>query len=403
MYNKLAKGLAAPLFFVIFEQLIRVENVELLELSLLEELALGIIGFLLAIQLFYYLYFYAAVLFVRQKEEKSLSFVPVSVIICAKNEADNLRKLLPSILDQKYPEFQVVVINDCSSDETEDVLMELKKKYDYLHFSTIKEDPVFKHGKKLAVLMGVKAAKYDHLLFTDADCMPDSDIWLASMARNFSDRKQLVLGTYNIKKEKGLLNHLQCYENLNAKMLYLGFALRGKPYMGVGGNLAYHRKLFFDNKGFAGHYHIPSGDDDLFVNSVATSTNTQVEFSKESQVTTEGKATWKQWITQKRRHMGAGSYYKAKHKWMLFLNTLSLEMFYVLATAAICFGILPYVFGAFLLIRIITGALIINFTAHKLGQRKFYVSFLWYDLVLPAIYLTLVFKNKLRPSGVRWK
>lgn len=374
-----------------------------MDLPLLELIILLVVGFLFATQLFYYLYFYSAILFVKKEDNTSTARVPVSVILCAKNEAKNLKENLPAILSQDYPEFQVVVINDCSDDSTEDVLKEFKTKHPNLHFSTIKEDPIFKHGKKLAVLLGIKAAKYDHLLFTDADCKPLSNKWIQNMAQNFTNKKSIVLGTYNLKKEKGFLNHIQQYENLLSKILYLGFALRKMPFMGVGGNLAYEKRLFFENKGFAGHYHVPSGDDDLFVNKVSNKENTTVEFSVESQVITEGKTEWNHYFKQKRRHLGASTLYKKRDKRWLFIDTLTMGLFYVFAVLSILFKIYPIVMAALLVARIILGFVVINLCAKKLNQQKFYVSFLLLDLLLPSIYLFLAIKNKFRPSGIRWK
>ncbi len=374
-----------------------------MNLPLLELIILLVVSLLFALQLFYYLYFYSAVLWVKKEENTPADPVPVSVIMCAKNEAKNLKENLPAILTQDYPEFQVVVINDCSDDDSEDILKEFKAQNPHLHFSTIKEDPIFKHGKKLAVLLGIKAAKYDHLLFTDADCMPLSNQWIRSMSGNFSSKKNIVLGTYNLKKEKGFLNHIQQYENLLSKITYLGFALRNMPFMGVGGNLAYVKRLFFDNKGFAGHYHVPSGDDDLFVNKVSNKENTTVEFSPDAQVITTGKSQWNHYFKQKRRHLGASTLYKKRDKTWLFLDTLSMGLFYVFAVAALVFKVYPVVMASLLAARILVGFTVINLCAKKLNQQKFYTSFLLLDLLLPSIYLFLAVKNKFRPSGVRWK
>lgn len=374
-----------------------------MNIPILEQSIFAITATSFTVQLFYYLYFYSALFFVKQNKKSSSNTLPVTIIICAKNEAKNLKNNLPIILEQDYPHYQVVVINDCSDDNSEDILKNFKDKYPKLHYSTIKEDPIFKHGKKLAVLLGIKAAKHDHLLFTDADCKPLSSKWIQSMANNFSDKKKIVLGTYTLRKEKGLLNHLQQYENLVSKILYLGFALRKMPFMGVGGNLAYNRSLFFENKGFAGHYHVPSGDDDLFVNKVSNKENTTIEYSIDSQVITEGKTQWNHYFKQKRRHLGASTMYKKKDKIWLFVDTLTMGLFYVFAALALILNIFPILIGALLFLRILVGFIFINLNAKKLGQQKFYVSFLLMELLLPTIYLILAIKNKFRPSGIRWK
>ncbi len=202
----------------------------------------------------------------------------VSVIICARNEADNLNNFLPSVLEQDYPDFEVIVVNDCSEDHTDDVLGKFLMQYPRLKISTITKDPKFSHNKKFAQFIGIKAAKNEILLFTDADCQPESDKWIGQMASHFNDKTDFVIGYGGYLREKGLLNKYICYESTAIAMQYFGMAIRGVPYMGVGRNLSYRRSVFFANKGFGSHNHIISGDDDLFVNSHANRENTIAEF-----------------------------------------------------------------------------------------------------------------------------
>ncbi len=195
---------------------------------------------------------------------------PVSVIICAKNESKNLSDFLPSILTQDYPNYEVIVVNDGSTDESEIVLANLERTYKHLYHTYIPENVKVMSPKKLALTVGIKAAKYDYLLFTDADCQTVSDKWIANMMRNFSPETDFVLGYGAYEQKPGFLSHLVSYDTFFILLQYMGFAYRGKTYMGVGRNMAYRKQLFFDRKGFASILHLQSGDDDLFINKAAT-------------------------------------------------------------------------------------------------------------------------------------
>ena len=184
-------------------------------------------------------------------------------------------------MKQEGVEFEVVVVNDCSWDETQDVLNDFEEKYDNFRFTAFCENGDFQGGKKLAISLGIKAAKYPNLVFTDADCYPMSDDWLRQMASALM-RKKIVLGFSPYRTEAGLLNDLIRYDAYKIGLTYLSFARSGIPYMGVGRNMGYHSYLFFDQKGFSSHMHLDSGDDDLFINQIAHSKNTATLYTPES-------------------------------------------------------------------------------------------------------------------------
>ncbi len=154
-----------------------------------------------AIQLFYYLFFYLAVYLHKPKTSKPYQ-PPVSIIICARNESENLRKFLPAVLEQDYPDFEVIIVNDCSEDNSYDILGGYLMKYPHLKVSTVNKDPKFTHNKKMAQFIGIKAAKNEILLFTDADCEPESNKWLRGMTSHFTPEKSFVLGYGGYRKEK---------------------------------------------------------------------------------------------------------------------------------------------------------------------------------------------------------
>ncbi|MFN5183516.1 MAG: glycosyltransferase, partial [Bacteroidota bacterium] len=256
---------------------------------------------------------------------------PVSVVICARNEGENLTKFLPEILTQDYHEFEVVVVNDCSYDNTDDVLREFAKVFPNLKAITVKEDEYYKHGKKFALLVGIKGAKYEHLVLTDADCKPASSLWLKKMASGFSNGKEIVLGYGAYFQEKGFLNKLIRYDTFLIGLKYLSAALRKKPYMGVGRNLAYTKDLFFRSKNFSKHYHLISGDDDLFINQVATADNTTIVIDHEAITYSEPKHSLKNWKMQKGRHLTTAPYYKQSTKMMLGIDIFVNFIFWIFA------------------------------------------------------------------------
>lgn len=245
-------------------------------------LAATIVLFL--IQVWYYRAVYNRPYRRQQREEKAAGSAqpPVSVIVYAKNESENLRRNLYAVLQQEYPEYQVVVVNDGSTDESDDVLKRYENQYPHLYHTYVPEDVKYLSRKKLALTIGIKAAKYDILLFTEAGCLPSSPRWIARMARHFTEGTDLVLGFCAYDASKGLLNKLAAYDNLLTGLQYLASALAGHPYTGNGKNLAYRKKLFFDHKGYSQTLNLQAGDDDLFVNRLATGSNTRVEYSPES-------------------------------------------------------------------------------------------------------------------------
>ena len=322
----------------------------------------------------------------------------ISVIICAKNEEENLEKFLPHVLQQDYPEFEVVVVNDSSTDDTEHVLMKLAAQFDQFRYTSIPADDKLKRGKKLALTIGLKAAKYDHVLLSDADCYPVSDQWLKQMASNFSEDHKIVLGYGGYERKNGLLNTLIRYETTFTAIQYLSYAIKGKPYMGVGRNLAYEKALFFDNKGFAGHYHLLSGDDDLFVNQNATGLNCAVEFSPESHTRSLPETTFRAWIKQKKRHLSAGSHYKSGSRIRLASEWISRIILYT--TLIWIFVSSPWSIpvGALFGILLLTRLVIFKMGMRRLDEKYLLLPSLLFDPIFPVfmgvIWLSGLFEKK---------
>jgi glycosyltransferase involved in cell wall biosynthesis len=309
---------------------------------------------------------------------------PVSVIICARNEAKNLTKNLAAILEQEYSDFEVVVVNDCSNDESELVLRDFSQKYNHLKVVAIAEHARFKHGKKFAATLGIKAAKNEHLLFTDADCKPASANWLNLMQRNFSDQTDIILGYSPYIRLKSFVNLLIRYETFFTALNYLSFSLAGNPYMGVGRNLAYKKSLFFKGKGFASHMHIQSGDDDLFVNQNATPTNTVIEIHPDTYVWSDPKTTFSSYLQQKLRHIGAGGVYKSDDKTRLTVQGGSAILFYICIIALAFMQAQWWLLGIIFLLRL--GVQL--FVYWRIFKRLAYADLVWW---LPVLDITFNF------------
>jgi cellulose synthase/poly-beta-1,6-N-acetylglucosamine synthase-like glycosyltransferase len=294
---------------------------------------------LLLVQLWYWLRYFRP--FTRRPlealpEELGLDNEPVSIILCVRNELENLRELVPILLRQDYPApYELVLIDDRSQDETEVYTQQLAQYYPgRFRLVTVTSTPAGFSPKKYALTLGIKAARYEHLLFTDADCRPVTYDWLRLMQRGFQQKNNsdIVLGFSGYAEAPGLLNQLIRYETFLTGAQYLSFAWAGKPYMGVGRNLAYTRSTFQSTKGFASHIRRLSGDDDLLVqDAVAAGARVAVVADPAAQTVSQPAQTWGEWWHQKRRHLSAGNRYRIADRSRLAIFMGSNALFYFLS------------------------------------------------------------------------
>lgn len=315
---------------------------------------------------------------------------PLSIIICAHNESENLRKNLPFILEQDYPQFEVIVINDGSTDETEEVLSVFEEKYPHLYHSFTPDSARYISRKKLALTLGIKASKYDWLVFTEVNCYPANNQWLRLMARNFTPRTQVVLGYSGYERGKGWLHKRASFDSLFTSLRYLGLALAGKPYMGIGRNLAYRKDLFFNTKGFSTYLNMQRGEDDLFINQVAHKDNTRVETDIDATIRMQPVECYKDWKEEKVSYMATARFHRGSQRWLLGFETCTRLLFYAACVAGITFGILSFHWvaaGAALLIwllRYMVQAYVINKAATEMGNnRHYYFSLPVFDILRP--------------------
>lgn len=357
----------------------------------------------LFIQFFFYFGIYRRFIFFKKKNQETGS-EPLSVIICARNEAENLDKNLKSILEQDYPNYEVIVVNDCSHDNTDIVLSKYLGKYKHLKTTTIAEDKKFSHGKKLALTVGIKSAQNELLVFTDADCNPASNKWLGKISRNFNDKISIVLGYGGYKTGKGFLNNYIRYDTVWIALQYFSFAISGFPYMGVGRNLAYRKSLFFSGKGFANHYHLLSGDDDLFVNENANKGNVAIEFSQESHTRSIPKTTFTDWAKQKKRHFSTAKYYKSKHKFLLILESSSRFFLYASFVWLLIIWYHPQIILPLFALRLITQLYLTKKLLSVLKEKNLLISSLFFDILSIFINLSLYITGRFRRiKRQQWK
>ena len=346
--------------------------------------------FFASIQLFYVAIVFGRLAFYKAEEKKPHAQPPISIIIAARNESDNLYDNLPYILTQDYPEFEVIIVNNQSIDDSSWLLKALCLQHKNLRVVEIAKNKHLLPGKKLPITLGVKGAKYENMVFTDADCRPASNKWLSIMAASFSDKKQIVLGYAPYYKSKGIINKIIRYDTAFIGVSYLSMALVKLPYMGVGRNLAYSKKVFDAVKGFKSHYSLPSGDDDLFIQEAAVNQNYTIQISPESFCFSTPAATWKSWIRQKTRHYTTSSRYNFIKKALLGIYPISLLMtwitFVILLSNANWWIIGLIIFSILLLIKwLIQGKCL-----RKLNEKSFAIAFpLWdlgHALLMPIMY-----------------
>ena len=390
------------------------------ELNTVEWVLLSLLGLLFCVQVYWYARYLAAPARRLRKNNKNdqtanaqmvNDLPPVSVILSAHNEAFNLSHYLKALLTQDYPEYEVIVVDDGSEDATRDVVESFMAQDERLRMTFVPYGARVGSTKKLALTLAAKAAQYDYLLLTDADCCPESSHWIREMMKGFGEEsKDIVLGFGAYFAEPGHVNRLIQFDTLFNGLHYLGAALCGHPYMGVGRNLAYRKSLFFESGGFTHLMTNKAGDDDLFVNHVATRENTAVVLSPDSFTWSVPKRSLHSWLQQKRRHLSVSPSYREQTKLRLAFEPVTRGLFYAAVVASIVYA-LCYPIGierqavmvgcalVLFLARWICQTAIINSSARRMGVTRFNMfSVLWFDIVLPIVsaWMLIVPKRKMK-------
>ena len=349
---------------------------------------------LFIIQLLYYLVTYARPLkeSKRNNTEKKEAQPAVSVIVYAKNESENLRRHLPSLLTQDYPEYEVIVVNDGSTDESDEVLKKLKNNNKHLYHTYIPEDVKYLSRKKLALTVGIKAAKHEILLFTEANCEPMSKNWISTMARNYNKETSIVLGFCAYGNHKGFFHKIVAYDNLMSGLQYISSALTRHPYVGNGRNLSYKKDLCFAHKGYYKSFSLHAGDDDLFINESANGKNTRVEYTPESITEMAKIERFSMWKEMKVSRAATHRHYKGGALTFYRMESMSYFLFFLAVVAAIVLGIygnwlLSVLAGLLYITRFAVKATILHKSAHLLQQKPVTGWLFFLELILPLFNL----------------
>jgi glycosyltransferase involved in cell wall biosynthesis len=331
----------------------------------------------------------------------------VSVIVCAWNELENLKELIPQLNNQDYKNFEVIIVDDRSWDGTYDFLLTECAEYQKVRFIRIEETPDHLSSKKYALTLGIKSAKYDVVLLTDADCRPQSNFWIQEMAACMTSEKEIVLGFSPYFKEKGFLNNLIRYETFITAIQYFSFALKGIPYMGVGRNLMYRKSLFLRNRGFAKHTNIVGGDDDLFMNDVANSENTAVCLNPNAFMYSVPKTTWQTWYRQKRRHLSVSKYYKLENKILLgglAATQIFAWLIFIVLIPFLWHNPLMYIVLGIFLIRLLIQWIVFGKANNQLNKTVETLTLPFWDFVFTIYFLIMGVNNFIpRKRKMRWR
>jgi len=354
------------------------------------------------IQVFYYLFFFLRLAFYKEKKRENSRTNAVSVVICARDEANNIMKNLPGVLVQDYKTtHEVIVVNDNSYDESKSLLEELQKSFRQLRIVELTQEAKMIPGKKFPLGIGIKSAKFEILLLTDADCIPASEFWIENMQSVYDDQTEIVLGYGAFHKKAGFFNKLIRWETFHSALQYFSYALARTPYMGVGRNLSYKKTVFYRHKGFSSLNHTPGGDDDLFINMAATGKNTKINIHPDSFTLSDAPSTWGQWRKQKKRHYSTSRYYKGKHKFLLGLYSLTQFLFY--PSFFLVLFLVNWEWGlAIFGVRLVIQAMVLFLTTKKLNEKDLFPWFFIFDIWMFFYYLIFAPALFKKPAST-WK
>ncbi len=357
---------------------------------------------IVVVQLLYYLMVFGKFSFAKAPKTAAKK-IGISVIVCAKNEADNVIQFIPLLAEQDYPNFEIILIDDASSDATLEIFEEFEKKYSNIRLVKVENNEAFWGNKKYALTLGIKASLKDYLLFTDADCYPATKDWITTMSSQFTMNKTIVLGYGAHQKISGsFLNKIIRFETMLTAIQYFSWSKLGYPYMGVGRNLAYKKEEFYNVNGFIDHMKIRSGDDDLFINQVANSKNTATCYLPESFTYSMPKTTFKDWFNQKRRHLTSADLYKPFDKVRLLLFYASQLFFVLFSIILLAFQYQWIIVLSIVVIRYIFAWISLGFASGKLKEKDVMYWFPIIEIVLVFTQLNIFITN-IFSKPLHWK
>ncbi len=309
----------------------------------------------------------------RRKEEKVMdnNLPPVSIIIASHDDATQLEKHLPVLLQQEYPvQYEVIVVIEKGEHEVEDVLKRIQYQYDqqagnaHLYVTYIPETSRYMSRRKLAITLGVKAAKNEWLLLTNSDCEPASSQWLATMARNCGDDKSLVLGYASYDDETSSFKRYERFYHF----CYLMRESQGKAYCTNCPNLMFRKSQFMEQEGYLGNLNLVRGEYDFLVNKYAEAGNTVVEIAPEAWVVQDA-PTNRSWVNARVYYMETRKSLLRSflHRLLFDVDQVEMRIFTLAVIASLAYSLLV---GNWLLLGLAAFSLLVEFLLRYFVDRN---------------------------------
>lgn len=353
-----------------------------------------------AIQIIYYLTF-SSLFFKSKKTNKINTKPPISLLIFVKNSAAYLEKNLTYFLNQDYPEFEILLIDNCSSDDTDEVLEKIKTKHKKVRIINVENNESFWANKKYTYTLAIKAAKYNHLLFSEIIAKPISKNWILEMSNQISDKKSLVLGYTKHNTSKGFMNLLIRFNDVLDALKAFTFTKFNTPFRASAYNFSFTKDNFFRVNGFIKHIKINYGKDDLFLRDAYFKKNTSFSIDEDSFVEITKEKTFKDWFSAQKRNSFLQNHYKLNHQILLFLYTITKLGSLTLGITLLFFypyKIILCIIGFYFLVKTIVLAL----ATKKFKEPKIIFLFPFLEIILILLQIS-IFINNLMLKPNHWK
>lgn len=371
-------------------------------LALPDLILLGVFCSVYLLRLLYVILFSGRILFQKKVGSKQTEPTLLSLILTVRNEEENLKNNLPKILSLENHNFEVVVVDDFSQDNSYLVLGLLKERYKRLRISVLNQET--KYSTKLSTNIALKATANDWILPFPVTLANISDSWLNRISTNIKDDKRVVFAYSNIERSKGFFNHLCRIEGYFQNQKSVAFILNNLPLVYSEDNVAFQKKKYFEAGGFAQKVIEPYANLELILNSFIRKKETTILFDKESAIRKNIKACKDDYLDLLKKSIRIESHLTFPKQAVLAFNEFTKLIYAPLAIVliALYFELWP-IFGGLLGFQFISYLLIINISQKRLNERKIFISSLVYDFLRPYFVLFYRWHFNLRRKKNRWR
>lgn len=359
-------------------------------LSVIQIVILATLAFSFTIHLIYQLFY----IFRFNKIKKQTSdnkLQAISIVICSKNNAEDLKENLPYFLEQDYPNYEVIVVNDGCVDDTDIVIKALQNKYDHLRTTRIPLDERFSHNKKLAQTIGIKGAKNENIIFSNPNCKPASKLWLQNLAKNWD--KSVHIGYSNFENQKKFGTNLLKNDILKRWTKAICFSSTGKTYYGNGNNMGYLKEDFFANKGFAKHSQFEAGYDHLMAYRLSKKSGSSTYISPESKVFLPTRNPFEIWANEQKYYYQSRKYISKKIKFLLDLDSTSHFFLYLSMVFCLIFTNLYLITALVFLTCIFIAGIRFKIISSNLKEENLFLSSYICGMIIPLWKVSYYFKS----------